>query len=513
MNKENIKNTESAKSSYKRMTTKQRKLFNSVMIVIFLLIFAGVNVFATFLVNRFPGLELDFTSQGVYSLQKTTEEYLEYMETEVTLKVLKEEAEFVGIDANYAYQVNQLLREMSRYDKVTLEYVNVAATSMKAMSEKYPDVNWSSSGNMVIVEDNNTGKYECLEIYDVFAPSYDTDGEIYISGQYIEQSVLSSIQKITAERVVKIALSTGNGEFFNKNSNLNSYCSYLPVILEDNAYEMEEVNLLTQKPSEDTDIIIMMAPSVDLTSEAVDNISQWLSNDGDNGKTLVYVPFDHAEETPNIDLMLEQWGVKVKKGYISENDLSKGIAMSGEDANVTSMMDYAEGAYTDGLTDKSLSVVMPYCMPLEIIDENMASPLLQSSSLADVLIPSLEDPTDIKYEYSNGTPLNAAVISEKTNDNDESSYMVVWGSYDGLSNKWLYSSYSNNLNNTAYFINLLNTLSEKDAMIVVESVNVGGETMVVNSGQQIAAFVFFVVIIPVALLVVGILVWNKRRHR
>ncbi|MBE6734865.1 MAG: hypothetical protein E7563_05955, partial [Ruminococcaceae bacterium] len=315
------------------------------------------------------------------------------------------------------------------------------------------------------------------------------------------------------ERGGKIALSTGNGEFFNKSSNLNSYCSYLPVILEDNAYEMEEVNLLTQKPSEDTDIIIMMAPSVDLTSEAVDNISQWLSNDGDNGKTLVYVPFDHAEETPNIDLMLEQWGVKVKKGYISENDLSKGIAMSGEDANVTSMMDYAEGAYTDGLTDKSLSVVMPYCMPLEIIDENMASPLLQSSSLADVLIPSLEDPTDIKYEYSNGTPLNAAVISEKTNDNDESSYMVVWGSYDGLSNKWLYSSYSNNLNNTAYFINLLNTLSEKDAMIVVESVNVGGETMVVNSGQQIAAFVFFVVIIPVALLVVGILVWNKRRHR
>ena len=513
MNKENIKNTESVKDSYKRMTTKQRKLFNSVMIVIFLLIFAGVNVFATFLVNRFPGLEIDFTSQGVYSLQKTTEEYLEYMEADVTLRVLKEEADLLGINQDYAYQVNQLLREMSRYDNVTLEYVNVAATSMNAMSEKYPDVDWSASTNLILVEDNNTGKYDCLGLYDVFAPAYDSNGELYISGQYIEQCVLSSIQKITADRVVKIALSTGNGEFFNANSNLNSYCSYLPVILEDNAYEMEEVNLLTQKPSEDTDVIIMMAPSADLTSEAVDNISQWLANDGDNGKTLVYIPFDHAEETPNIDLMLEQWGVKVKKGYISENDLTKGLAMTGEDANVTSMMDYAEGAYTEGLTNKSLSVVMPYCMPLEITDEKMASPLLQSSSQADVIIPSQDNPNDLKYEYSDGTPLNAAVIAEKTNDNDQSSYMVVWGSYDGLSNKWLYSSYSNNLNNTAYFINLLNTLTEKDAMIVVESVDVGGETMIVNSGQQIAAFVFFVVIIPVALMVIGILVWNKRRHR
>ncbi|MBQ8001239.1 MAG: GldG family protein [Ruminococcus sp.] len=516
MNNENIKNketaTEAVKTSYKRMTTKQRKLFYSIFIIIFLLIFAGVNVLATFLVNKFPALELDLTSGGAYSLQKTTEEYLDYMETEVNVKVLMEEETLLSVDSTYGYQVNQLLREMSRYNKVNLEYLNIEATSMKSMSEKYPDVDWSSSDNLIIVEDANTGKYECLALYDVFSPSYDSSYNVVISGQYLEQCVLSSIQKITADKVIKIALSTGNGEFFNENSDLYSYCTYLPVILEDNAYEIEEVNLLSQAPSDDTDIIIMMAPSVDLTKEAVDNLSAWLSNDGNNGRTLFYVPFDYAEETPNLDLFLEQWGLKVGEGYISENDLNKGLAMMGEDSNVNSMMDYYDETYTEGLTDRSLSVLMPYCLPIEILDEEMATPLLRSSDTADILIPST-DGSEHQYIKSDGTPHNAAAISTKTNDNDESSQVIVWGSYDGLSNQWTYSSYSSNFNNTAYFINLLNTLTDNDAMIVIESVQVGGDSIIVTSAQQIAVFVIFVIIIPVALVVIGIIVWNKRRHR
>ncbi|MBQ2943920.1 MAG: GldG family protein [Ruminococcus sp.] len=519
MNKENMNNTEavsaeSAKASLKRMTTKQRKLFNTIFIIIFLLIFAGVNVFATFLVKRFPSLELDFTSSGAYSLNTTTEEYVEYMDVEVNIKVLMEEESLLSIDSTYGYQVNQLLRELSKYKKVNLEYVNIEAISMKAMSEKYPDVNWSSADNLLIVEDKATGKYECLGIYDVFAATYDQEYNISFTGQYLEQCVLSSIQKITSDKIVKIALSTGNGEFFNENSDLSSYCAYLPIVLEDNAYEIERVNLLSQSPSEDTDIIIMMAPSVDLTTEAVDNLSLWLSNNGNYGRTLVYVPFDHKEaETPNIDLMLEQWGMKVKEGYISENDLSKGLAMMGDDSKMYSMMDYAEQTYTEGLADKSLSVLMPYCMPVEILDENMAKPLLQSSSMADVVIPSKEDATELNYEYSNGQPLNAAVISTKTNDNEESSQIVVWGSYDGLSDRWTYSAYSSNFNNTAYFINLLNILTDNDAMILVESVDVGGQSIIVTSAQQITVFALFVIVIPVALVVIGLIIWNKRRHR
>ncbi len=505
----NMENT-----SKNRMTNKQRKVINTIFVIIILLVFAGVNVLANFLVNKFPSLEADMTSDGSYSIQKTTEEYLEYLDTEINLRVLMEEEQLLSVDSAYGYQVNQLLRDMSLNKNINLEYVDVTAISVSSLSEKYPDIDWTNGYNLIIVEDANTGKYECLGMYDVFYASYDSSYNIVISGQYLEQEVLSGIQKITADKIIKVALTTGNGEFFNENSDFSSYCSYLPVVLDDNAYEVEYLNLLTQTPSEDTDIIIMMAPSVDLTSEAVDALSQWLNNSGDYGKTLFYVPYDNGEEDmTNLDLFLEQWGLAVGEGYINETDLTRGLSMMGDSSRLYPMTSYGDDTYTEGLSDKSLSVLMPYCMPVEILDSSMATPLLTSSDMAQILIPPVDSDSEIEYIDNDGEALNAAAISTKTNDDDASSNVIVWGSYDGLSNDWLYSSYSSNFNNSAYFVSILNTLTDNEAVILVESVDLSIDTLAVTNLQQVMIFIFFVVLIPVGVVVTGLVIWVRRRNR
>ena len=66
-------------NSKKRLTLTQRKLINSAVIIIVLLLLVGVNVLSAVLVNRFPGLEADLTAKGAYSLNPTTKEYLTYM--------------------------------------------------------------------------------------------------------------------------------------------------------------------------------------------------------------------------------------------------------------------------------------------------------------------------------------------------------------------------------------------------------------------------------------------------
>lgn len=527
MNSEINKNTENknlvdnAKTSYKRMTTKQRKIFNAVFIVIFLLIFAGLNVLSVFLVNKFPSLEVDLTAKGAYSLQETTEEYLEYMEDEIFLKVLKTEEQLLGFsddngNTSYAYQVNQLLREMSQFDKLNLEYMDLTSTSNKALSEKYPDIDWSSAENLILVENADGSKYKLLTTGDVF--SFDSQSAYYygtnvMNGQYLEQEVLSAIQRVTSEKIVKVALSTGNGEVVNEESEAYSYFSYISVLLDDNAYDVENINLLTQTPSEDTDIIIMMAPRYDLTDSAVDNLSQWLSNDGNYGKTFLYVPYDYADDTPNIDLFLEQWGMAVTDGYINENDLTKTVS-SAEPPELNGMVDYANDTYTAGLKDTTRSVLMPYCMPVEILDSDMATPLLTSSTQASVRLPSAtDDETAVEYIDSTGDALNAAAISTKTNDAEQKSNVIVWGSYDGLGIYNLYY-YSANYGNASYFINLLNTLTENETeSIVVEGVSLDSDVMVVTSAQKVIVFVIFVVLIPVAIFVTGIVIWLRRRNR
>ncbi len=499
--------------SYARMTAKSRKLLNTILILVFVLIFAGVNVLAMFLVDRFPGLQSDWTASGSFSLNDTTKEYLSYLEKEVNVKVLMDEDKILEVDSAYGYQVNQLLKEISRYDKVNVENLDLISTSQKAMSEKYPDIDWTKSDNFLIVEDAETMNYKGVGLYDVFAQTYDANYNVIIGGQYLEQTLLTNIQTVTANKIFKVALSTGNGEFFNENSEFYSYCSYLPYFLKDNAYEVENIDLFTQTPSQDTDVIFMMAPNTDLTKDAVDALSVWLTNDGEYGKTFVYVPFDHAGDLPNLDLFLEQWGLAVQEGYISENDLSRSLALGDSPGNLFPLMDYHSADYTENLKNKSLSVIMPYCMPIEILDDTMATPLLVSSATADILVPSSSDETGADYIESKGEALVGAAVSVKTNESDASSNVVVWGAFDALKNDWTYSSYSSNVNNITYFINLLNTLTDNDSIVVVESAQVGAESILVTSGQKISVGIIFIFVLPIAVVILGVVIWNKRRHR
>lgn len=500
-------------ATYARMSTKKRKFLNTVFILLFILVFAGINVLSMALVNKFPGLESDWTAKNAYSLNTVTKEYMKYLEKEINIKVLLEEEQILSVDANFGYQVNRLLKEMSRYDKVNVEYLELAATSVKAMTEKYPDIDWTSPDNFLIIENAKTGKYEALGIYDIFAQSYNQNYELQVTGQYLEQSVLTSAQKITADKIFKVAFSIGNGEFFNPNSEFYNQFTYLPYFLQDNAYEVENLNLLTEKPSEELDVIIMMAPSVDLTADAAQALTDWLHNDGEKGKTLVYVPYDQAKELPNIDLLLEQWGLEVKKGYISENDMTKAMALGDNAPNLFPLMDYYDDTFTDNLRNKYLNVLMPFCMPVEVKNEEMAVPLLVSSATADILVPTSSDEQPVDTVKSDGEPVAGAAASAMVNDDGKRSNVLVWGSFDGLKNNWTYSEYSGNVNNITYFINLLNSMTDNDSVIVVESTELTGDYLLVTSAQKVTIGIIFIFLIPVAVMATGVVIWNKRRHR
>ena len=512
MNK-NTENKTTMSATYARMSTRKRKLLNAAFIILFILVFAAVNVLSMALVEKFPGLEKDLTAKNAYSLNTVTDEYMKYLEKEINIKVLLEEEQILAIDSTYGYQVNRLLKEMSKYDKVNVEYLEIAATSVKAMTEKYPDIDWTSPDNFLIIENAKSGKYEALGVYDIFAQGYDANYELMINGQYLEQSVLTSAQKITADKIFKVAFSIGNGEFFNPNSEFYNQFTYLPYFLQDNAYEVENLNLLTETPSEELDVIIMMAPTVDLTADSAQALTDWLHNDGDKGKTLVYVPYDQAKEMPNLDLFLEQWGMKVTRGYISENDMSKAMSMGDNAPNLFPLMDYYDNTFTDTLQNKYLSVIMPFCMPVEITNEELAVPMLTSSDTADILVPTDSQEQPVETIKSEGKPLAGAAASAMLNDDGKRSNVVVWGSFDALKNDWTYSSYSGNVNNITYFINLLNPMTDNDSVIVVESADLAADYLLVTSAQKVTIGIIFILLIPVAVMATGIVIWNKRRHR
>ncbi|MBE6737437.1 MAG: hypothetical protein E7566_02120 [Ruminococcaceae bacterium] len=504
---------QSTKFSINKLGRKSYKIFNAVLIIFGIVIFALVNIFASVLVDRNPRLAKDWT-KGNYGLNKVTKEYFEYMDHDITIKVLMDEERLVAVETDYGfgYQVNQLLKEMSAYSNVTLEYENIITTPVRVLNEKYPDIDWGSADNLFLITDNETGKYKIVNKNYVFPYTTDETGETYIYGQAVEASVLTAIQHVTSNKVVKVGLSVGNGELFNAESKNFGACAYIPVFLDDNAYEAEEINLLTDSPSEDTEVIIMMAPDTDLTAEAVDALSLWLRNDGDFGRTLFYVPNDQAKDTPNLDLFLEQWGMKLSEGYISE-DMGNTVALGNTRSDRFALMEYYDDTYTlDIRTD--LKVLMPDCTPVEITDENIASPLLVTSDKATTVVASDENTMDGTKLPSTGKALNGAAIGVKSNDEDKKSAVIVWGSVYALKDTITATDVAGNYNNMTYFINLLNNFSAKGGdRILVESTRFESTSIIVKSSQQVTVGILFMFVVPVALVAVGIVVWVRRRHR
>lgn len=510
-----VSENQGAKFSISKLSRKSFRLFNSALIILGIIIFILVNVLAGSLVDKHPNLEKDWTKEDFYGLNKVTKEYLEYMESDITIKVLMDEERLIAVetDYGYGYQANQLLKQMSVYSNVTLEYENIITTPVKVLSQKYPDVDWGSADNLLLVTDNETGRYKIVNKNYVFPYTTDSStGETYIYGQAVEASVLTAIQNVTSERVVKVGVSVGNGELFNSESVNFGACSYIPVFLDDNAYESEEINLLTDTPSEDMEVIIMMAPDTDLTAEAVDALSLWLRNDGDFGRTLFYVPNDQAKDTPNLNLFLEQWGMKLSEGYVSE-DMENTVALGKTRSDRFALMDYYDDTYTlDIRTD--LKVLMPDCIPVEITDEAIATPLLVTSDKAAIVVASDESTMDGTKLPSSGKALNGAAIGVKSNDEEKKSAVVVWGSVYALKDTITATDVAGNYNNMTYFINLLNNFSAKNGdTILVESNRFESTSIIVKSSQQVTVGILFMFVVPIVLVTLGIVVWVRRRHR
>ena len=491
-----------------KLSAKARMIMNIIFIVVVLAVVVGANILTSFIVKRNPASQVDFTSDGAYSLQAGTVEYLNYLEDEIVIKVLCSEDKLISYDSSFGYQANQLILKFSTYSNIEVEFVeDLQMTSVSAWQEKYPDIDWKALNEILLVESKTSGRYAGVKRDDFFTVTYDSSsGENVVIGQNVESEILSAIQRVTSEKIVKVGISVGNGEFLSADSQYYAEFSNLKGTLTHNAYDVEDINLSTTVPNEDMEIIIMVAPIYDLTAEAADNLTNWLQNNGEYGKTLVYVPFYLAEDTPNLDLIIEQWGMTVTRGMVEEKDESKTLSSGG-----AFLPDYADEKFTATLNDTSKPVAFGTdCMPIKIRDEKIASSILTTSSKAVVHLIDDEGLTG-ETEEAGENGITVAAVATKTADTGETSNVVVWGSIAGLQDNVMKMP---NYNNESYFVNMLNTLSDNEVQgIVVNGAAFSGSVMTVTDGVRTAFRIIFVIVVPLALIGACIFVFVRRRNR
>lgn len=463
-----------------------------------------LNIAAGLLVDRFPDLKADFTAEKSFAISEDTKDYMSRLSKDIKLFIIAEEKDF-DAGGTYFVQAKQLLEKMAAASDGKFSYEFVNTTENPNFTQKYPKIDWTTKDTVGVITCGE--QYKGLSITECF--TYDEQVFQYYqsyqwTGTTIEQAVVKGSLNVTTEDKVIVDVMTGEGE-----SGTDGY-EGLTALLTDNAYQVNEVSLLSGKLDENARAVLLFAPLTDISDATLKTLRDWLDNGGSYGRTLIYVPNADPrvgeQKTPNIDALLSDWGMELEQGYVYESDPSHRLNGYSAFSFVADYGDY----YTENLKNKSIPVIVEYAMGINIKSADTAHALLKTTDKSGVYPLGTDGDFDMEANIK-GEPLTVAAEGKKESA-DSASNLVVFGSKVMLSTSGLNDS---SFNNGAFFMNIINTVADKDDdTVVIESKPMDNSTL----GQPDEAtsntiLILFAYVLPVLIIATGIVLWIRRRNR
>lgn len=486
------------KGGFKRFLRSRKARHGTIAAVIVIIVTALVvilNIVTGLLVERFPELKVDFTSNNAYALQEDTTDYLSHLNKDVKLYILAPEQSFTG-NGEYFVQAKNLIEKMQSCSGGRLQAEYVDTTKNPSFTSKYKNIDWTSTQNVALVECGDQYKALTLEECFTYDSTYASYGYYEYNGTTIEQAVVTAVLNVTTDDKVVVDILTGQQE--------GDY-SAISSLLNNNAYQVNEISLLTGELDKDAKFLLLYAPAVDLDDDAAQKIADWLDNGGKYGRTLIYVPSVETRTLPNIDALLADWSLSLSEGYVFET--SSDHLLNGGN-QFTFIADYTE-QYTSGLKNPNIPVVTFQSRGVTIADDSVAHALLKTSDRAGIV--PYEPAKDWNPQDAvQGEPI--AVAAEAVKGSEAQSRVMVFGSDMMLSTNFMKTG---SFNNAAYLMNIFNTVAQKDSQsVTIESKKLdSAELGVTDAATGQVMMIFFVIVIPFAVLITGLVVWLRRRNK
>ncbi len=461
--------------------------------VVFIALLVVVNVIFSVLEDKYPSMKIDLTSQKLNSLSESTKSVAENLTSDIEIYIIGEEDAIRNDQLYSSYNVKysqlaNLCDRLAENDKITVKYVDPDADP--SFISQYSDDNLSSG--MVLIKSDK--RYRVLSVSDLFEINYD---ESYNAVNYtkVDGALANAMYLVDMDTVPVIAVETGYGELLS-----DDYRSSLDELLEGNCFEIEEFNLLTDDIPEDATMVMLLTPTTDLTADDVEKLNTYLST-GDISHTLFVTGYPTAGELPNLSSLLEEWGLKMESGTVLvETDTSKTISSSATYMFVNATDDILSGTYSNLLAINA--------MPVDILFEENGDiktyPLIETSSTVYTSTGETEsDPDTDTY--------TVAALAQKT-DGDVKRNVVAYGDTNSL-----YAYMSNSTFGNADFIldlvQYCTDTSDTNVGLTVESTQTTTRDITASTATCVIVGLFvFTIAIPLVIVILGIVVFVRRRH-
>ncbi len=517
------------KKPEKKKNKEHKKLKHGMMSTIFTVVFIAavvlVNVVATALFDRYP-ITVDLTKDKLYSISDESEEYVKKIDTDVLITVFAKEEEFQNVLGTYSRQADEVMKKYCKYNnKISYRYVDI--DSNPDIMKEYTDDTINQYD--IIVETNPTKdvkRTRKLTLIDLVSFSDEFNETLaqynmslsqmvkqsgsalsvlnyygsYVNASDAEQAFTSAFMTVTDPNPVTVTFLTGRNEL--------TELSYFKDLLTANGYNVKTSDITAEDIPEDTDVAVISAPKTDYLPAEIKKLNKFIDNDNKLGKQLLYVASVQQQSTPNLDEFLAEYGIKVGDGIVcetySKNYYNYPYMTISSDISDKFMQDV-------GVDDPKL--LTQASRPVELLfdkKDRIATEAYVKTSNDAYVVKSLEDTSDT---LSKGQQNYVAVSSRTTSTDDGNqlySNVIVLGSEFMLSDSDLqYNQYQNR----TYFLSLLNGITHKTDGIVIEPKTIEGNIYDVTENQKNVLKWTFILVIPVVVLIVGTVVWFRRKNR
>ncbi len=465
-----------------RTALTQRSTQYSANAVVYTIIFLGILVLINVVANAHSWRK-DLTESGIFSLSSQSKKVLDGLKEDVEVLAFFQEGKGSKLEdllKNYAYyspKVRYRIIDPVKHPEIAKEY-DITQT----------DIIVAKCGTRTTKINGTT-----------------------------EEDLTNAIIKVSKQEQKKIYFLTGHGERDIEDQNELGY-EVVKKALENENYLIEKLLLLTRKDvPEDCSVLVVAGPTKPLEQGELDAIERYIKG---GGEALFLL--DPAS-APGLDAFVEKWGVKVGNNVVVDQVFR---LFYGPSLGVDPLVEtYGSHDITREFKGQTIFHMARSVEPATDLPKNVSAVSLVKTSDRSWAESDLDrffkrsevgqGPDDLKGPVSIAVALSLDVEKKEAKSTDDASAeeetmpkakVVVIGDSDFIDNRYITKVF-----NGDFFLNTMNWLAGEEAMISIRPKAPRGSRVAMTPQQTRDIFYLSVLILPEALLLLGLGIWWQRR--
>ncbi len=507
MDEEPIKKVKfSEKFSLKiRKTMIVSKLMTCLMVLVFIAIFIGLNMW----IQTLDLPAIDVTANKVYTLSDASKEALKSIDQETKIYVF-------GIDEKDS--VVELIKQYcAANEKITYEMLSKETNLAKVQEFELED------GYSIVVVESGESKKIIDASSQFHSYDYNTMAEIDIT----EQTLTNSILGLSTTNKPKIYFLTGHGEFgiAEQEGQTQAELGVLSTYLRNEAFEIASINLTTAGTvPEDCDVLAIVSPTSDFLENETQAVINYINKGGNLFLTQDVVRLKQDLQLPNLQKILDLYGVSFEKGYAIEID--ENSAASNYPYIFRPQISSSNSITSDIGSDSYM--LLAYAEKLKFAPSETLQALkvtyeeLLGTTDTALFITNLSANAKEAAQTSETGKCTIAALVTKTISEAESeaieSKLVISGTgtfcadyvISEISTQYPLSYIGSNKD---FAINSIATLASKDTGLKIRK-DIAGTSYVFSASESQNRIVLAVIFsVPIIIILIGIVIWKQRKKR